>query len=409
MSCSYREVEEVKVEDNHVDDEPAQTSLVAKVLTSYMRKASSGAVANRLGCALGFSRQWAWTLLRAGAELCERAQKDTFELLLHYVWTQKEAKKMHPLHLCVHVRYDETPQTLRINWGEGKAEAESSKVYAARHSWSMLVKVNASLCGADVEKHLLIRGCFSTALRASNSCTGESVAAVNHHMFDPDVPDSLFDRKVRLIESDEAKANSRGERLLAAHKGGWQRSHLMCSMHKIHASMEKTMEVTAPEVIQGMCRVLLCLQSSQQLTALRRCLQEVIMERLVIEPYVPLSADARDYRSSVLRICLPKGPLSRKHSTLCAICGLLFNSDWRRKEVVHGCQEGCCSSRKESEDKVKAAIPILFRTLRGRGVNRSNWLGWSKPLTFFLLHFLHGLLLDTFQRAFVHRPQARCA
>ena len=250
MLHCHRQVEQ-PTSDDQADQELQPTSLIAKVLVHYSRKAASGAVANRLASSLELSRQWVWNLLRAGAELCDRSQKRTFNKLLHYVWTQKEAKRMHPLLVCVHVRYDETPQTLRVSWGEGSAESELSKVYVARHSWSLLVNVKqiANFCGADVEKPLLIRGCFSTAMRCSNTCAGESVAAVNRHMFDPEVPADLFDRRVRLIESDEAKANSRGERLLAAHKSGWERSHIMCATHKIHASADKTMEVAAPEAV----------------------------------------------------------------------------------------------------------------------------------------------------------------
>ena len=97
-------------EDAHEADSDAK--LVRKVLINYKRKAASGSVVNRLASILNASSQSAWTMLRAAAEMCEVSQRDSFHKLCHWDGASKRVGQW--VMLCLHVRYDETPQKLRI-------------------------------------------------------------------------------------------------------------------------------------------------------------------------------------------------------------------------------------------------------------------------------------------------------
>ena len=321
------------------DAQTSQTNMCGRILLAYPGRAHMGAICNRLAACSGHSLKQATLMLKATAETSFRAQDSLFRRVGQYLLDLAESGAMSLMFFLHHVSYDETKMRLRVAWPSfsGKV-SEDSKTFVVNHSFAFLVKLAVpqpsphTVPGASAE-HLLIRFSTSASMRGSDSTAGESVASVLKSMWDtPTDISSAFKRSLRLIESDEAPSNSRGERLLRAHRSKdvplMQR---FCNLHKVHAACERTLECVDPAVLSGITRTLLAAQSSQTLSLLSQKLPLLISRRLVVEPLATeLSSSAKRYRANALAM-VPPGKCTRRMCLIAVIAGGLLNGDWQRK------------------------------------------------------------------------------
>ena len=240
-------------------------NLVGQTLLHYHGKSQAGVITNRLASALGVSRSVADKMLHAHACASAKCQENLFESLVKTVWRLKEASEVDPLLLIFHTQYDETPLRLRITWRGHKAGKEDGKVYVVQNSFSMVLKLRTPISDVDrpgsTSQYLVLRGQFSTAMQPTDRCHGEAVAGVLHSTCRlPERVAETFQGLVRAIETDEAGANTRGERLFGW--PNWTRLHLFCSGHKLHAAAEKTFSVVNREMTSGVTRAVLSIQQS---------------------------------------------------------------------------------------------------------------------------------------------------
>ena len=370
---------------------------------AYPGRAHSGAVTNRLAATSGHSWKHAANMLKAAAELSCISQRELFERLCGYVQQMVSAGAA-SLSLLLHrASYDETKMRVRIQWPTSRMQTEDGKIFVVNHSFAFLLKLKIpQQSGFDIprfsQRHLLIRGAFSASLRGSDSTAGEALASVLTSTFDtPDDMSQLAKRTLRLVESDEASSNARGEKLLRA-----ARSHdvplfqMYCVLHKVHTACQRTFELLPPQTLSGITRSLLTLQGSLTMANLRETLISLIPGRVVIQRGTRLPQAAKRYRSNVLSL-LPQGKCTRRVCLAAVVASALLNGDWRTKGVlIHRCA-GCCKDAADTVTKMQYWLPRLLSSLRFV-VNKGNWLNWSDGFALFVLAHMHGLLIDVYEK-----------
>ena len=315
--------------------------------------------------------------LRTAAWQAFEAQRALFRNLCLYLWQMKEAGSLSPLLLLQRVSYDETPLRVALTWDSSEGRGtEVGKVFCMESSWAVLVKrceggsedkpdESESTKGFEV-----YRGHFTPQLRAADAKNGEAISMVMSTCVDLidelPVPD-LFQRYVRLVDTDSCPANERAERLWAAFRPQWSRFLVPCSAHRMHAASEKLLKML-PTWHKGVVRSLLLAQRSQNLSAMRRALMEVIREkcRLVPAHQYTLTLEARTYRKNLLSIYLPSRKTSRKRCRVLLTVAALMNGDWQSPDLLHICSgAGCCpNGLGGAKWKMEQMLAKLLTTLR---------------------------------------------
>ena len=361
---------------------------VGKVLLDYAGRPGGSSLLHLLAAKLGCGEKHAERLLEASAEQSARGQQQVFEDVCSYVARIARTGDIEPQLFIHHLAVDETPLKVRIAWDrDGVSKKETGKIFVVQGTWLALLKLKRPEHLPTPSEHfsphhLLLRGTCSPALRASEATDGESIASVVHDIFHPqNHTDGIFPRALRLVESDQAGANTRAENLYSSILSpSWRRSHFYCIARKLHVGSRRALSLMSADFVTGLTRTLLAAQDSGPLAALRRALQLLIEQRLVVCGPAPLSPPARRYRSHVLTYFLPVGNLTRTHFRVAMIASKLLNGDWRKtKTLIHHCSN-CCNGRSDTAQKLTTQLLLMFTALRPAIVSKTNsglaGVGW---------------------------------
>ena len=370
----------------------------------HWNTSKSTAAVQELAGELQQSQRTAGRHLDATAEISLRTQEAHLQQLQKYVWRMQQAHLAKPLALFVRIGFDETPMKLRVaTEDDNLGFAQLSKIFAVESSWSLLLE-DARDSAQDESSLLILQGQFSHSVRASDSTSAESVAAVLQSCPRPTGGiEELFPVKYRSVESDAAPANLKAERLWQKEHDGWEQTlHYECVAHKCHAIAEKTWHLQK-ETLSGVTHTLLSLQGGQQMEMVLTALDRVVEQRCTRIISQGLTPAAMQHRKTMLDLFLPPRRHSRQRSVVVAAC-CVANGDWRKQNVLeHLCGPTCCQSDEEAVLKMKVALRDLIKTLRPNRLCRGNWLEWSKPMAFIGILSMHNLLQVLLTAAFSSR------
>ena len=387
--------------------EKSTVAIVAEHIAKWAKRAESSKAVEKLMETMSWQYGTAMKWLECVAELSARAEEQSLHAVLRYISALTRSGTIKPLLFSVHNSYDETPLRARVAFlqmGQAASQTELAKVFVIEQSWVALLEVPQP--NHDKNEHVILMGALAPALRCSDAANGEAVAAVLSSVRDRQIPGdvdvtALFALPSRSLDTDEAGANPRGERLYASWAPKWKKLHLGCAAHRLHGAAERVFQLVPP-VLTGVVRVLLSLRSSASWSQFKTVLETEIENRCTCRPLaVPLPESALQYRRNVLTTWRPPHQ-SRKVILLDVLTGVLLNGDWRDRGVlIHHCREGCCSSAAETVTKVKYYIGKFVDSFRPSALCRGNWASWSAPLSFLgLMGSNHNLLPDVFAKSF---------
>ena len=84
----------------------------------------------------------------------------------------------------------------------------------------------------------------------------------------------------------------------------------------------------------------------------------------------------------------------------------MCNGNWHDGGKIQHVCAGCCSNREHSVQRLSRCLEMMCTSLRQRMFSRSNWLGWSGSMNFFLFGIAcHQFLPAAFELAFARPPQ----
>ena len=306
---------------------------LAGCLRKYLRKTASPIP--EIAKSLHVSPKTALKHLHACAESCFAAQKANFSEVMRQCKMLQEVGLLEAVLFVEHNMYDETPLKVRLSFEATSAPtSQLGKVIVVMSSWSLLLKANTNHeHAASLPPWLLIRGHYGPSLRAADSLSGQALAAVLSSCPKAD-PAELPPCRMRLraIETDEAPANLRCERLWAhAHKNDdFTLCHIMCAAHKCHSAAERTTNM-AKSAISGIIRATLCLQGAQDLSKMQSAIREEAQKRCIVLPRgaCTLTDAAVKYRRAVMEAFLPGPEYPRKMAICLRVFISVFNGDWR--------------------------------------------------------------------------------
>ena len=389
-------------EDNDEAQRPTEPG------TNFERVLSSiNALTKRVSPSVEFcARNTLQQLLQAAGQAAYLCQWEIQQKVCNYIHHLQRGGGLKGLVYVEHQSYDETPLKLRVTDPCSQSEhPQISKVFVSQSSWSCLVE-DQMVDAESPSRFLWIRGGRMPQLRCAASATAEAIAAV----MDSGWPSGSglrlntdgFEMHTRLTECDEFSANLRAERLmhLRAVQEHPQRQHLLlvglCTAHKLHASALRGFSL-CPLTVQGLTRVLLCLQQpgiyAEFKTRLLSCV--ALSTQRITDPQ-PLSSQAEQFKNNV---CAYFFPSTSSSSSKCkaAVRSLtqVLNGDWRvRGRFVHHCSSSqCCEALSDTKKKLEALIRRVLRSLRPRILNKSNWLSWSECMSWVGMFMgMHGML-----------------
>ena len=347
-------------------DERFTPDVYAATLASARKKAHFGGVVQRLAAYVKHSSKTVTSHLRSAAQLCIDTQTSNLQKFVEHLWRLQQSDKVKVIAYVDRVTYDETPLKSVISWGGQRIGPEVAKNFVFQSSWALLVrheKIGYDASQDDMAEnservaaydYVIYRGWMSPQMRATDSAKGEAVAAMLRSCPEPPklINDPSFcENRIRLVETDSAPSNSRGERLWNRYRPGWQQCEVPCSAHRIHSAAERTFQMTLPW-LRGATRTLLVSLQAYYMAAIRRAFEDLVRERCVVikKEDFSLSREARIYRRNIIETFIPDMKSSRKRSRALLLFCCVFNGDWRQDSVIqHICSgEACCANGRES-------------------------------------------------------------
>ena len=365
----------------------------------------------------GLSKKSVSHRMRAAAEHTVRCQEHFLSELCAYLRVMKKAQRFHPVMFLEYQRYDETPLELMVRYEQDiSSDRQRAKTVMVESAWAVLLQTsNRSLNeGAEViaRDFLLIRGCHSPALRATQSCTGESLRKVLSHCPVPplaSLAECGFDHLIRLSETDEAGANARCEALTMSDRAdaggpGWQGIQLYCQAHKVHACAVRSWHLLG-STVSGLCHTCKVLTMSGSMAKLRDGLAAVLSRRLEIRRHANMTRQAQAFRDTLIALFAPPTSMPRRRAAVCVFFELL-NGDLQDQAVVHVCPPGCCQDRQHTVQKLVDAAGRVCAALNPGMFCPANWSNWHASVRLYgILSGAHGLLPLAFQAAFLDKNQ----
>ena len=325
--------------------------------------------------------------------------------IFQYIQTMQAAGSFEPILFVQQIHFDESPLKLKVSFSDDAgADLQIGKVVAVQVKWIFLVgdlralddheHVDAAPCLRD---HLLLTGTMSSQVRACDKGTGEALACVLRSCMLQHGAQAGFKTSLLLYEADSLGANDRCINLLRGEYPSSVILRLRCLCHRVHTSAQRTFSMW-PLMLQGVSRTLLVLlQQPGVFAAFRKALVNLVQarcRRVDMNMDIDLPEIAQSHRENCMRYFSPSS--RRGRAVVRSLSMDLFNGDWREKEVMHRCR-GCCSSLVATQNKMKAWICKLLKTLGRRLLNRGNWLHWQESLPLIaLLMSLHNLFFDAF-------------
>ena len=365
------------------------------------------------------SRRTLMRRVRSAAELGLLHQDEQLHSLLGHIRTMSKLRLWRAIACLEHLAYDETMVNLRFCFeGQNKSERQVGRVYVIERAWTFLVEVlptELHIEGPVQKKFCVFEMNMCPQIRASENATGDTIAAVLQSLAKKDLElSNLFPWRIRLAETDECGANLRAEAIILHNRAQqnhdvWGHLQVSCLAHKAHDCASRTWALM-PAVISGIIQVCKHLNQAGSMATLCESVSGLIAGRLrvVVGDAAPLSREALKFREIVLQYFSPPPQQLRRRAAMLAALEY-FNSDLRRKDIIHFCRGSeCCRSPDESKAKGIVLMKHLTMSLRPEMFSRSNWTAWTSTLRFFgVATSLHcGLIVEAFHLAFRGRPVA---
>ena len=411
LSCAFWRVSIlIRQEPTEAGHSKIQNAALRRLRNSGL-KWHSGRCVDDLAAECRVSVTTALRYLQSTAEVSRRGQDQLLADVCKYVQTMSHS--LRPLAFVFHEMYDETPLRLRVCFDpELGHEGQLAKTWVILCHWSMVLQITGGF-GFDGRSpfhpanFLCIEGRWAPAVRASNSTNAHGTAGILQSSPKPDPGVfSIFQKVIRVSETDELSANLKGDRLFqasfaAASPRTASSLHWICTAHKCHSVTEKLFGLHA-HTLSSIVSALLAVQNSQQLGRLRSRIETVVRSQLQLKPPVTLSRAAKQFRSNILHLFTPPGKYGKKRSATLSLA-LVLNGDWRCKsELHHHCEDSDGVSKELVIQKVTSAVLVAVKALRpGSSICKANWIDWARPFDFVgLLANVHSLLRDSYVAAF---------
>ena len=355
--------------------------------------------------------------VRAAAETFTAFQHDTLSAVVQYVHLMQAASHLKALAFIDYSSYDETKMRVRVRWpataspdGVQHADTEVSNIWVVIRKWAMVLERLDRLPDSELvppkrlSNFLVLRGCFTPAVRASTSTSGASVRGVLRScgsLSQTARPlEDVFPVLFRLTETDEAGGNGRGEHMIMHERPPqWRLAHLYCMAHKLHSTATKTFQMSPLESNTVSAIIHLGLQMSEGGAArrLRLACKSLVEDELeVYHQRAMVSVEAERFKTDIISLFLPEQPKKRAFVNMLAS---FLNGSWDLPRLRHHCM-GCCASRQESTERLTHLLAKVVTTLRPAVLNQANWMSWMASLQLMALGgAMHGFLPKIFARA----------
>eukprot|EP00971_Amphidinium_carterae_P333452 6468212-Amphidinium_carterae.2 len=393
--------EEEEEEEAKGDQQLTQEFVLGAHMLRYGKKASATNAVDDLCRRMACSHKLALKYLHATAEKCLQTQRQSLHSILMYIKTMRDANVVCPVLFMHRVSYDETPLRLSITVATADSTPQTSKLFVVESDWAALLQQRSD------GHYLVITGSFSPASRVVDGASAAATAVVLQTAAEAQLPgtehvEDIFEKTVRIAETDEGPANEKAERLWDLYRPGSVLLHLLCVAHKIHSIVDRTWSLHS-DVLSQVVRTMLAQQSAVHLQRLRTALDSHVSRKLVVLPLQPLAQDAVQFRRSVLKLWNHRALPPRTQAVI-TMAAAFLNGDWRCQDSLqHMCGNGCCGSRQDSEQKVRKILQKLFKTLRVSKLCKGNWAHWWVPLTGIgILQSMHGVLHAIYRAAFAN-------
>ena len=192
---------------------------------------------------------------------------------------QKQAVR--PIMLIRKRRYDETPTRIQVPAAHS-GPSEKNRLAKVLQSEFQL----AGLC-QDVESscYFFFKGHAPTWLVAVDSCTADVTKFVQDQL-EQNIPElerlsHMFPTNIQMINTDAYAANTKAERAIAMEHPSSHLTHYFCDHHNCCTCLTKGFNLV-PDCISGMIAGALAMQGAGETATLRRCLMNVIRDRLQV-------------------------------------------------------------------------------------------------------------------------------
>ena len=189
--------------------------------------------------------------------------------------------------------------------------------------------------------------------------------------------EQLFDTRVRLTMCDRFAANLKGERALK--QPGEVLALIACTVHMQASALKKATEV-AKDTESGLLTTSLALQAPGSLNSVRRILQDIFAEQLVVVYQEPPEGEVALHRRAVLDLFL--SPETTEAATYNAkarkrqfILHTFANSRLDSPEIIHFCHGGCCKNKADSVRNFQRYVTWSLLPKRMPLLSRKNWAG----------------------------------
>ena len=146
-------------------------------------------------------------------------QADSYDSIMTWVWRQVMTGYAQPLSLIIRQAYDETKMHVRVMIDRDLEHSgiDGSKVFVLQSSWAALLKLRRPC--TEQWHFMIIAGSTSPHMRAEESTNGLCVASMlqsGPQFLTPRVLEAFSNKVTRIVETDEAKGNMKGERYFQA-------------------------------------------------------------------------------------------------------------------------------------------------------------------------------------------------
>ena len=273
--------------------------------------------------------------IQAAAEANVSTQEKDIVKIVEHIHRMVGNKQWKGIFFIEHQDYDETPLDVRVaSSHELPAEREVAKVYMVQSTWTMIIQQLTSPFSEHSKpdnppNYSVLEGHFSAAVRAGAAGNAETIAAVLKTCPCPPATliDQCFPHSLRLVETDEGKANPRCEGFLREGRSQqWSVLYSLCLAHKIHTGAMKAWLLQEP-VLSAITHLGKFLRTSGAMTSLKHAIATLIDKKFVVYAVAPLTQAAEDFKRKC-DIFLPG--LGRPKRRAWALEALkFFNGNWQ--------------------------------------------------------------------------------
>eukprot|EP00971_Amphidinium_carterae_P096123 1902085-Amphidinium_carterae.2 len=409
---------EVTDDTGHDTGESSLARAADKLSTCIAKRAAPDYY--RISKELGIGLRELKKRLYAAAEALARTQASCLEGVLHYIECMAMSNSLDCVGVLEYASYDETPLLCNVTWGQDRF-VERARMFVLETQILFVLK-RRHLLSADALRHGEVGEFFtvllsaSPTLRPSETCTGEGIVPLLEEtsLKDACSGSEALKNVYRIVEVDEAGANTRAEKLLSTREGraNIKAGIFYCSAHKVHKSVERLWEL--PEMsslLSGLVHSGLLLLSAQSMKDFGLALQREISTRPLRIFHrgenAPHPPEVALHRVRMVSLFGPPKAQPRRYALCSVLSTCVLNGDWRGHELQHVCTDKCAGrcSMESVRIMVQIYIAKCLKAVRPQILQRGDWKNWPNALKGYgLFEAIHGLMEAAFRSAFQANP-----